>query len=404
MKRSIVTEEYETFESILNKGSKKIEKSDGTYLTTIDDFERAYGSREFAERAFKADDPLLTTTSAAYATHYGAKIWAQLNFETNLMSILEKVPWGPMDGWRVLSAAPSPKGYSVAENGVIPDSEKPTFASVYDKPKSMVTVFDESELEMLSARRGQAILWQDLRNIMGEFHKQFLNEKLTTSVDDAHVSTDPYSIDRVISSHAEMDNCLTGAGDADVYNLDRDAADTWADSTVIHNSGVPTAITLPMINELIETVSKRSGIFGTDDLVFVTGYDTISEWSELLQPYQKFNEAKFVNTGLGGIKRWAGRDGGFILNTYRTIPIVPNQFLQNSLAVSGTNLTPIFLINKKYLKLWIDAPTVYRETGVNKGQELLYGKLGERGMFKTIGDTVCTFFGAHGKLRDISAS
>lgn len=373
------------------------------YLVTIDDFERAYGSRAFAERVFRSDDPLLTSTTGAYATHYGAKVWAQLNFETNLFGILPKVPWGPEDGWRVITAAPSTKATGVAENGAIPDTVKPTFAHVTDKPKSVVTNFNSSEIEILSAKRGQAVRWEDLREVMGEFHRQGINDMLTKNNDDAKGSNDIYGLDHIVSSYSEVHNISAiEANNVDVYGIDRDAAASWADATVIHNSGTPIPLSLSKINQLIRSVSKASGVFSTKDLVFVTGYDTVQRWGELLQPMQRFVDAKFtLGKNLTGIERWGGREGGFWLHTYNGIPIVPNQFVEDNLAPNN-GLSPIFLLNLNHLKLWVDVPTVYREVGVSYGNELLYGKLGEEGMYKTILDTVCTGFYAQGKYRDIS--
>ena len=372
------------------------------YLVTLDDFERAYGSREFAIRAFKADDPLLTTTSGAYATHYGAKVWAQMNFEINLLGVLPKEPWGPEDGWRVMSAAPSIKARGVPENGDIPDTSKPTFVQVYTKPKTVVTNFNAAEIEILSAKRGQAVKWEDIREVMGEFHKQGISSMLSGTVHTV-AGYNFESIDRIVSSYAERTSCSLDANDADVYNLDRDAAASWADATVLHNSTTLRPVTLNLINELQRKVAYLSGTFKTDDLLWVTGYDTMQRWSELLQPLQRFDEVKASIDGPSGIKTWPGRGAGFIVNSYNGIPIIPNQQLQANLCPNN-GLTPIFLLNKKYLKFWTDVPTIYREVGVNMGNELLYGKLAEEGMYKTIGELVCTGFFAHGKIRDISAA
>ena len=115
------------------------------YLRTIDDFARVYGGMEWAQQIFKADDPMLTTTTGVYAPHYGAKIWAQLNMEYNLFAILPKFPWGPEDGWTVISAFPSTKVFGVAENGAIPDSVKPEFVKLYEKPKAEITQSEKLE-------------------------------------------------------------------------------------------------------------------------------------------------------------------------------------------------------------------------------------------------------------------
>ena len=343
------------------------------YLLTIDDFARMYGSMEWAQQLFKADDPMLTTTTGVYAPHYGAKIWAQLNMELNVFGVIPKYPWGPEDGWTVMTAFPTNKTNGVAENGVIPDTDKPDFVKLYEKPKSEATTFNSSEIEILSGRRGQAVKWEDLREVEGEIHKMGICESLCAS-NGTPAGNRFETVDRIVGSYSEITNCTEydgtpyTAGDLDIYGLDRDAAASWADATVLHNSSTLRPLTLSLINELERTVATRSGVWDTRDQFWLTGYDTYQRWGELLQSQQRFSEATFELDGFNGIKTIAGTGGGFRLKTYNGKPIIVSQQLETECKPTG-GLTNIYLLNTKYLGLWIDVPTIYQEVGVSQGNE-----------------------------------
>lgn len=377
-------------------------------MRTLGDFDVAYGGNGYGklvyEAVMKADNPLLNATTGNYATHYGPKVWVQLNMERNAFGILPKRPYGPENGWRVMTAHPTNKVVGVAEDGTIPDTERPDFVQVYDHPQSMVTTFNSSEIEILTAKRGQAITWKDYVGIMGNEHKKGLNEKILAGAG-TPAGLDVETIDRVAAAWDEANSCATdvggtalAVGDLTIYNVARGAA-SWADATVLHNSDVARAMTLALWYELERTVAERSGVWDADSQVWLTGYDTFEALSSKLQAQQRFQEAKFKIEAFAGIKTAKGTDGGFRVLSFNGKPVIFSNDVQNK----ANFLSPVYLLNTKFLELWMNLPTVYQEIGVLNGTELAYGKLGQKGMFKTIFQLICTGFFAQGKLRDLAA-
>ncbi len=115
------------------------------YLRTIEDMERLYYGAGAGNNAWaysgtdllKADSPLMSTTSGTYQAIFGRKVWSQLNQEFNAFSIMPKKPW-EKSGWRVVTGKPdASKGGGVPENATLPETSKPTFLHVNDKPRTV---------------------------------------------------------------------------------------------------------------------------------------------------------------------------------------------------------------------------------------------------------------------------
>jgi hypothetical protein len=116
------------------------------YVRTVTDMERYYygagnamGYTYSGSELLKADSPMLSSTAGTYQAIYGRKVWSQLNQEFNAFSILPKRPWD-RSGWRVITEKPNAGVVhgGLAENGVLPDTVKPTFQHVAAKPKTTV--------------------------------------------------------------------------------------------------------------------------------------------------------------------------------------------------------------------------------------------------------------------------
>jgi hypothetical protein len=48
-------------------------------------------------------------------------------------------------------------------------------------------------------------------------------------------------------------------------------------------------------------------------------------------------------------------------------------------------------------------PTLYHESGIETGDPFGINRLGQVGLFHTMGELWQLFYGAHGKIRDLSA-
>lgn len=351
----------------------------------------------------KADNPILTTTGGVASTHYGANVWVQLNMERNVFSIVPKKQFGPRIGWRVITAFPATMLNAPAENGLIPDTSAETFAQVNTMWSTVTTNFDSSETEIrLSGMDDQAILWNDRVVFNGEVHKKGINNFLMRGVG---TPAGQYfeSIDRICSGFPEA-SCATdvagtviGGTDLNIYNLVRTGGGTWADANILHNADAPRPLTLDLMYDLERAVAVRSGVWDSNDQVWLTGPDTFQAISRLLMGHQLFMDTAFKIDGFNGIKAIPGRETGFRALMFNQKMIITSVDVRNK----AGHLSPIYLLNMKYLHLGIVLPTVYQEQGVLQNNELLTQRYGEEGQYKTEFQTICTGFFAHGKLRDI---
>jgi len=380
------------------------------YLYTVEDFYKAYGDPEFAESIIsKADDPILTTTTGVYYGVIGAKIWVQLNTENNITALFKKEKWGPANGWRVVTAFASAKITAVSENGTLPDATKYTAQIIKNRVKIVATRFTASMREQLEAQRGQAISWEDTVELMGTQHKLGIAEALAEVANSSSYTagTDITPLALIVSSYSEYTNCSdvnVGVvyGDGGSNSIDRTSAASALDAIVLHNSGTLRALTVNLINTLVENVMRNCGDFNPKNYVFLTGTDTLQRWSELVGGIQRLPEQTFNVDMKGGIRYVPGGGGGFQLRTYRGIPIVTSQHLTLKQQPTG-GLTPIYMLHVPSFAIWYDLPTIYEEHGFRKRETILLGRTAEDGMFMTAMDLICFRPFANGKLRDIKA-
>lgn len=372
------------------------------YIRTIQDLENSvYGNIFDQQFINKADAPLITTTTGVYNAVYGAKCWVNLNLEANAFGILPKEPW-TRSGWRLITArASSTVTGGVAENSTLPDTLKPTFQEVSTKPKIVAHTFDTSE--MMQFMGGVDDSLGDVMSVLREYwakeHGEHMNKMLLADASaQAAAGSADYagtnnieSLDRVISSDSEED-AFGGTYNAffDVYGLDRDSATTY-DSYVSHNSGTDRTLNLATVDSMFTNIWKNGG----KPKAILTGYDTLMAWQQLLQSQQRFmNEAK-VTPSVNGIKGVEGQAAGFIVATYNGVPIIPSK------DVAQDTLSRMYFLDTDYLSLRVAKPTQYFESGILSGDPFGVNRLGQEGLYRTMAEIVCTWFGAQGKLRDL---
>ena len=138
---------------------------------------------------------------------------------------------------------------------------------------------------------------------------------------------------------------------------------------------------------------------GGQPKVILTGYDTLEKIQQLLQPQQRFTEMKRVVPGVSGVKGVPGMEAGFVVATYNCVPLIPSKDVH---AESG-GLSRMYYIDSDYLYFSTAKPTLYHESGIETGDPFGINRLGQMGMFHTMGELWQLFYGAHGKVRDLSA-
>ena len=384
------------------------------YVRTVKDLERYYygagnamGYSYSGSELLKADAPMLSTTAGTYQAIYGRKVWSQLNQEFNAFSILPKKPWD-RSGWRVVTAKPSTAvGGGIAENGTLPDTTKPTFQNVAAKPKTIAHTFDMSEVAIFLADKDDGL--GDIRSVlkeeMGKHHAEHINQMLTGDCDTV-AGNDIESLDRITGNDggssggltsmetgsASADHC--GASDLDIYSIDR-SANSWSNAEVTCGSDQDAANRLTLSLDHLDGMFQKIWVRGGNPKVILTGYDTLMRIQQLLQSQQRFMEEKRVTPTYNGVKGVPGIEAGFIVATYNGVPIIPSKDVQTD------GISRMYFLDTDYMYFSTGIPTQYFESGIETGDPFAINRLGQEGLYRTMGEVWTTFFGAQASIRDL---
>ena len=376
------------------------------YVRTIQDMERYYyggtaltGYTYSSGDILKADAPLLSTTAGTYQAIYGRKVWSQLNQEFNAFSILPKKPW-ERSGWRIITAKPSfDVGGGLAENATLPDTTKPDFLHVAAKPKTIGHSFDLSEVSMFLSDKDDGLgdVRQVLKEEMGKHHADHINRMLLVDVE-TPAGNDFESLDRLTS---DPDSMTTGTGhvsattDHDLYSITRDGSSDCHSAEVDVSSAANTNrnLSLNQLDGLFQQIWVRGG----NPKVMLTGYDTLMRVQQLLQSQQRFMESKRVTPTYNGVKGVPGIEAGFIVATYNGVPLIPSK----DVVTDTSGISRIYYFDTDYLWFQTAIPTQYFESGIETGDPFAINRLGQEGLYRTMGEVWDSFFGAGGSIRDL---
>ena len=192
---------------------------------------------------------------------------------------------------------------------------------------------------------------------------------------------------------------------AKIYgNDDRDTSSGvtagFMDATVNYGAGYGSSQVRALTTTLLNTLIQELRTAGGTPKVILTGYDTIQTIADLLQSQERFLERKEIIPTHGGVKGVKGREVGFRVATYFDIPLIPAKDMPNTGAAT-TQVSDLLFLDTDHLWLSVMKPTQYFEDGINHGNPFGIGTLGNRGMFRTMGETGCSFFKGQGKLTNV---
>ena len=398
------------------------------YFKTIGDLERAtYGL---------GGDNLLKATGATTGIHaghalatpggdtslhnlvYGQKVWSMINREINALSILPKKPW-KSSGWRIMSERAiggTADTFSVsdldslggtAENAALSGitNVKPVYKNLHVSPKTVAHTFEISEVAQLMGGLDDGIgdLIANYREEVGISHAESMNkmilQDLTTVAGtgiDAHATKADNSLMtlyKIIATFAETDALGTLTSKNDLFGQVRHTSNTpYLEAYVDSNSGTERNLTVNLLNTALRNLMARGG----QPKVILTGYDTIQTLGELLQAQERFMGRTEITPSHNGIKGVEGREMGFRVATYHDIPIIPVKDMPNG----GAGISDMLILDTDNLFLCTLKPTEYFEGGIN-ADVFGHGKLGHRGLYRTVAETVCTYFRGQGKIIDL---
>ena len=388
------------------------------------------------------------STNALYNLVYGQKVWSMLNREINAFAMLPKKPWSS-SGWRVMieraiggtgdiiNIAGGEGQGSVTLNDIGGVTENASFTSgatnelspiapkyttLFVSPKTIAHQFEISELAAAMAKIDDGIgdIMAAYREEVGVTHAEMMNHMLLTPLESKTNGASPTgvyqgganitSLYEIVTSKAELENADGGNLFANalpvemktLYGKDRTTAgaggNSWMDSYV--NYGDYAAARRPLTLNMLNTALRELQIRGASPKVILTGYDTIQALGELLQSQERYMGRTEVMPSHNGIKGVKGREIGFKVATYHDIPIIPCKEMGST--GTGSGLSDIFILDTDHLHFATLKPTEYFETGIDSGDPFSVDGLRNKGMYRTIGETVCTFLKAQGKITNLS--
>lgn len=401
-------------------------------IRTIDELEAQYYgfNRNLIQ---KADAPITTATSGTFNAIFGSYAWAQLNLEANAFGILPKYPWDK-SGWRMITSRATlntTNGNTVlggtSEGGLIAETAKPTLQEIDVRPKTVQLPFSASEVMEWLSSHSKDDIWGglgSLRLFMAVQHKENINKMLLADVEkqaaDASANntgtTNFESLDRIISSDAEetaLGGTYTNMYDPWAANatIDRDSSTTF-DSTVESASGTIGTNGVLTDDTLRTFLRKIRVAAGKDPNVFLGSHEVYSEIQGLYMPSVRvanpYGEA-LVQIDVNGIQTFRGTGVGLHVDSIYGIPFIPTKDAPSNTSDS-TEIGRLFALDTSdaegygypRIGIQIAIPTEYYEaTRRTPAYPFVNNAFVEKGVFRTMGETVCRHFRSQGKIRDI---
>ena len=334
----------------------------------------------------------------------------------------------------------------VPENAVIGSdfhALAPEYTKLYVSPKTIAHLFEFSELgmELAAIDDGVGDIRAIVREDMGKLHAEVQSKMLVMPLEKysenntTGIEKNYTSLLKIVSSAAEIaqmadddvfyhnqTNNGTAAQLADatsIFGTERTVTvntsggsgaytytgvasflDAEVDFGANYTSGGCRVLTLSLLNDMIRRIRQNGG----NPKVILTGYDTIQKIADLLQSQERFMDRKEVVPTHNGVRGVKGQEVGFRVATYYDIPIIPAKDMPSTGKSTSNRLSDILILDTDHLWLSVMKPTQYFEDGITSGNPFGVGKLGNQGMYRTMGETCCSFFKGQGKITNLKSA
>ena len=331
----------------------------------------------------------------------------------------------------------------------------PEYTKLFMSPKTVAHMFEFSELglEMAQMDDGVGDIRAIVREDMAKHHAEMQNKMLLMPLEDYDINgidameKNYTSLMKVVSSSGELAAMANAGG---MIHLDKDtnssaqdamintklsllygshdrtgasdgrqagnlfiqtgndagyaATPSFMDAVVNFGDGYGSlqgrTLTLSLLNTVIRELRQEGG----NPKVMLTGYDTIQHISDLLQSQERFMDATEIVPTHGGVKGVKGAEVGFRVASYYGIPLIPCKEMPQTGQSASNKLSDILLLDTDHLWLAMVKPTQYFEDGIDSGNPFGVKKLGNQAMYRTIGETGCSFFKGQGKITNITSA
>jgi len=392
----------------------KLLKANGRIRTVYDMIDYYYGfvpeymaKRSGGSAMAKQDNPMLTTSSGVRNAVFGSEVFSLVNHEPNIFALLENRAW-VRSGVRIATEhghLPLGSGGS-GENATLDDTDRPTLDQYEVDAVTVQHNFDVSQVKELLAQTEDDDLddpfdflrrWYgtgtEQQTGMGQ-HPKHLNVQLGRDADNRG-SNDLISIDQLISNSQESDIYSSSSAN-DVYGFDRSSEEFEAN--VLHNDGNNRTFVIDLLDDAIREIKENSGKNPVTDpnYFFLTGHDTYQRIENEVGGKERL-EAERVSVGMNGVETQPGGDVGITVQSYKQIPIF------ESVDIPEDGIGRVFLLDSSTLYFKTLLPTQFYSTGTEvDGNPFAIDRLGNQGLYVTIGQPALVNPSAHAKVRDLS--
>tara|TARA_R110002050_G_scaffold30915_4_gene79039 strand:+ start:10363 stop:11745 length:1383 start_codon:yes stop_codon:yes gene_type:complete len=315
----------------------------------------------------------------------------------------------------------------------------PEYTKLFTSPKTIAHLFEFSELgmEMAAIDDGVGDIRAIVREDMGKHHAEVQSKMLLMPLeryDDAvatNIDRNYTSLMKIVASAKEIASMadadmtdmgannsspassLTGLEDLlKLYGTSRAVTVSGSDYTGVDDFmsaevdfgasyvGGARVLTLTLLNDMLRRIRTNGG----NPKVIMTGYDTIQHLSDLLQSQERFMDRKEIVPTHNGVRGVKGSEVGFRVATYYDIPIIPAKDMPSTGLETANPLSDLLILDTDHLWLAVMKPTQYFEDGISNGNPFGVGKLGNQGMYRTMGETCCSFFKGQGKITNLKSA
>ena len=329
----------------------------------------------------------------------------------------------------------------------------PKYAKLFVSPKTVAHMFSFSELaiEMAKIDDGVGDIRALIREDMAKHHTEVQNKMLlmplqqynavSAAGNDNLIRQNYTSLMKIVSSAAEiaaMGNADYVLTNSSVYSGSQNGGKeatmssnltdlfgavraisvpnigsayvgtaSYLDAEVDFGDGYTSTDGRPLTLTLLNSMIRKLRVAGGNPKVILTGYDTIQHIGDLLQSQERFMDSTEIVPTHNGVKGVKGSEVGFRVATYYGIPLIPCKDMPqtgNFNAETANGLSDMLFLDTDHLWMSMMKPTEYFEDGIDNGNPFGVGTLGNKALYRTIGETCCSFFKGQGKITNLQSA
>ena len=381
-----------------------------------------------------------TTTSGYMEAIFGSYAQINLNTETNVGAAMSKRPY-KKSGFRLISDLPQYTNSAtvgmygqVPENGAFPEEQIPPILLIDYRPKIHTqTIGNTAMQQWLATTSGDDTYgaMADIRIAYGTKFNMNYNSAILRPVEDSIEVGKNYdstfidaaaveTMDRLISNKTEANAISAKHGDVLNYytpylepTIDRDTKNTF-DCTVYSASGGAIdsdngALNRPILSDFFSQIGETGG--GVPSGAFIN-WKVKSMIQKLYedQNTQAYGENN-VSFSMNGVDTVSGMQAGVQVSTLYNVPLIVTVHARGA-AADSKELGRLYAFNNRsyemsggesQIGMAVAIPTIYGELGMTQGVMgmLALGRIGSKGAYMTMAQTVMSRSVSQGKIRDI---